>query len=1096
MNKNHPRLLTYLIVFLLLSFQACNQQVAGNYASGGCSAISVNNATSDSTISSSDGNLDSAGPIEIPITIAKGTEGIDPTSIGFSDAGSSNVSSPEFLTTPDFQTSDVLGTVSGSLISQTSGTIAIYIDNTFTITIEADSNGDFSFNITSSVLDKPSALVEVDDDFSNADTDVVSTPVIVTFYEDEFTNEIEFEVYTTNTDEDVDDDDIAINITEQSVATSHGTSVAFFGTNSSNQNIISLVAYDGALNDHLTNQAPQGFSELSYDINGNLYGASSATGALYEVSNTGTVSELNDFPNVPTSRRLKLHPSGQGFLASTIYVNNPTLNRDSLSFGIIDLDTGTRYEMAIRASETLEANDISLAWVSYNVLGVIKKYSNDSYEYLEYDVLQMIELNGTLLEDTTIASYSQASYMFALINNYAGDSDYTYFICDSSGTNQLCEYNRNTQTDRVLTNESFDVKNAVASWDGSYILYQISNGTSEQMVIYSIADEDSTYLGRGEFPVANPVDNNLISHLIEDPNGTFQIGVKSISNDKPANISLNANSDYQIPLNNGFYFIQPYGGLAPYTFESSNTSVGTISESFGLFLPQSLGTSVITVTDANGDTDTVTLTVAADIALTSPSSGKLRVNEVYTVPTNGGGSTDLSFRLTSGVSTGALTAEGVYTAPSVYTSSTVTIEVEDEFGNTDSISFSLLGASGDFNTDFSTDGIVDTTLLASEVISDLVIDDDGNLYLIGAKFDGVSDKDFMIRKYLPTGEVDVTYGTAGEFLYDIGNSVDEAKAGAIDSMGRIVLVGQSDGGNNDGVIMRVNTDGTIDNTFGESGGYTETSFGFGGGQNEQLDGLVLLDNGKFMAYGTRNNGGNLLDYLVVRFDSNGSLDATFSGDGVYSQDFFNKVDQVKDLVVLPDDSYIVIGTATNATDVLNTTILKLDSSGNLDNAFDGDGVLSFTDAANNNEITTSYYISTSRLLLGGRTDENGDDDVYLRDINPTTGADNTGFGSSGIIIQDNSSNGDAVMDLDLANDGENLVMTIDRNIGGINTTIDVRIIDTDGNRVSTFNSNADFVANPSSGNEQIYQTLVANDLIYVLGTQRNYNELFLFSIWE
>lgn len=76
------------------------------------------------------------------------------------------------------------------------------------------------------------------------------------------------------------------------------------------------------------------------------------------------------------------------------------------------------------------------------------------------------------------------------------------------------------------------------------------------------------------------------------------------------------------------------------------------------------------------------------------------------------------------------------------------------------------------------------------------------------------------------GTLDASFGNGGIVITDFDSQIDEANAIAIQSDGKILVAGVAKitGNNNDFAIVRYNTDGTLDSSFG-SNGKTTTNFG-------------------------------------------------------------------------------------------------------------------------------------------------------------------------------------------------------------------------------------------------------------------------------
>ena len=136
------------------------------------------------------------------------------------------------------------------------------------------------------------------------------------------------------------------------------------------------------------------------------------------------------------------------------------------------------------------------------------------------------------------------------------------------------------------------------------------------------------------------------------------------------------------------------------------------------------------------------------------------------------------------------------------------------------------------------------------------------------------------------GDLDPTFGTGGTVMTDINRSTDLANAVAVQSDGKLVVVGQTYKNNDytgeDFVVTRYNTDGTLDNTFG-AGGRVRTDFpGLAAVPSAvvmQPDGKIVVAGGAFPLFTF------LGDFKVVRYNPNGSLDRSFGSGGIVTTTF-------------------------------------------------------------------------------------------------------------------------------------------------------------------------------------------------------------------
>jgi uncharacterized delta-60 repeat protein len=158
------------------------------------------------------------------------------------------------------------------------------------------------------------------------------------------------------------------------------------------------------------------------------------------------------------------------------------------------------------------------------------------------------------------------------------------------------------------------------------------------------------------------------------------------------------------------------------------------------------------------------------------------------------------------------------------------------------------------------------------------------------------------------GDLDPTFGTAGMVTTDINHSTDIAQAVAVQADGKLVVVGQTykhnDFSDEDFVVTRYNTDGTLDNTFG-SGGRVRTDFpGLAAVPSSvviQPDGKIVVAGGAFPLFTFLGN------FELVRYNPNGSLDRSFGNGGIVTTNF-PEGSYASDVVLQPDGKIIAAGT--------------------------------------------------------------------------------------------------------------------------------------------------------------------------------------------
>jgi uncharacterized delta-60 repeat protein len=121
---------------------------------------------------------------------------------------------------------------------------------------------------------------------------------------------------------------------------------------------------------------------------------------------------------------------------------------------------------------------------------------------------------------------------------------------------------------------------------------------------------------------------------------------------------------------------------------------------------------------------------------------------------------------------------------------------------------------------------------------------------------------FALARYHTDGTFDASFGGDGKVITDFTSSVDEAHGIAIQADGKIVAEGLANGERNGKfALARYNTDGTLDPTFGGDGKVT-TDF------TPQLDeawGVAIQADGGIVAAGVSGVFGATTEFAVTRY---------------------------------------------------------------------------------------------------------------------------------------------------------------------------------------------------------------------------------------
>jgi uncharacterized delta-60 repeat protein/uncharacterized repeat protein (TIGR01451 family) len=139
------------------------------------------------------------------------------------------------------------------------------------------------------------------------------------------------------------------------------------------------------------------------------------------------------------------------------------------------------------------------------------------------------------------------------------------------------------------------------------------------------------------------------------------------------------------------------------------------------------------------------------------------------------------------------------------------------------------------------------------------------------------------------------------------------------------------GGSSEGfALARYNTDGSLDTTFDGDGKVT-TSIGAGVGSGNSL---TLQPDGKIVIAGLSGLSIYFSDFALARYNTDGSLDTTFDGDGKVTTTINSSLSEAHSLVLQPDGKIVAAGASGSS-----FALARYNSDGSLDPTFDDEGTL-------------------------------------------------------------------------------------------------------------------------------------------------------------
>jgi uncharacterized delta-60 repeat protein len=234
-------------------------------------------------------------------------------------------------------------------------------------------------------------------------------------------------------------------------------------------------------------------------------------------------------------------------------------------------------------------------------------------------------------------------------------------------------------------------------------------------------------------------------------------------------------------------------------------------------------------------------------------------------------------------------------------------------------------------------------------------------------------------------------GGDGKLTTNIGASSDAGYSAALQPDGRILVAGVSNNGSNDDfALVRYNSDGSLDASFDGDGKLT-TEIGIG---DDQARSITVQQDGKILVAGRSYNGSNY-DFAILRYNADGSLDNTFSGDGKLTTAVGSGYDSANSVALQADGKIVVAGSGLNGSNIV-FAIVRYNPDGSLDTTFDGDGKAI---SANSGEGQSVSVQTDGKLLIAGYTSLAGGSDFALVRYN-TNGTPDTWFNGNWMLVTD------------------------------------------------------------------------------------------------
>jgi uncharacterized delta-60 repeat protein len=277
----------------------------------------------------------------------------------------------------------------------------------------------------------------------------------------------------------------------------------------------------------------------------------------------------------------------------------------------------------------------------------------------------------------------------------------------------------------------------------------------------------------------------------------------------------------------------------------------------------------------------------------------------------------------------------------------------------------------------------------------LAIDSNGNLVTAGFANNGAQNE-FALIRYTTAGALDTTFNTTGIVTTAIGDD-DEASALAIQSDGNLVAAGISLNltlAQSKFALVRYNTDGSLDASFG-TGGIVTTAIGT---FDDEAFALAIQSDGKLVVAGYSFNGTQNV-FALVRYNTDGSLDTTFNTTGIVTTAIGIDDDEINSLAIDSNGNLVAAGFSLNGTlGNYEFAMARYTTAGALDTTFNTTGIVTTVIGTDDDEINSLAIDSNGNLVAAGFSlnDTLGQYEFAMARYT-TAGALDTTFNTAGIV---------------------------------------------------------------------------------------------------
>ncbi|MCF8274610.1 MAG: T9SS type A sorting domain-containing protein [Flavobacteriaceae bacterium] len=282
----------------------------------------------------------------------------------------------------------------------------------------------------------------------------------------------------------------------------------------------------------------------------------------------------------------------------------------------------------------------------------------------------------------------------------------------------------------------------------------------------------------------------------------------------------------------------------------------------------------------------------------------------------------------------------------------------------------------------------------------VLVQQDSKIIVGGSSSLNGGEASFSLARMNPSGTFDPSFGTAGKVTTSYGNQGFEAFNGVLQSDGKIVVVGNhytdASMGFSQVAVVRYNTNGTLDTNFDTDGIVTTqlptSNEDFGIDVKLQSDGKILV--------GVQSRINFDRDIVLIRYNTDGSLDNSFGTNGIARTQLNTTNEAIYDIALQSDGKIVAVGVISGISND-DVAVFRYNSDGSLDTTFANNGKFTYDFASSHNYASCIVITSDNKLVIGGwynNSSSSGGYSPFLMRLT-NSGVFDTSFNTTGILVQ-------------------------------------------------------------------------------------------------